>query len=258
MYGWNRKAARVLGLAAWLAGIGMPAMAMAAANGATGVPASAGSAPGDADLANTSCAIGEEQFLPGDYYYCLATQSYGLHHYARAQKFFATAASWASKPAQYVLGIMALHGDHQPVNRPLALAWLALASERPQSTFAPAFASLEAALTPTDRQAAGKLLAQMRPTYGDATAAVRAEKRYEQGMARLARLTNAGGHYCMAGITTPADPSMADDPQQCPPAQMMTKAIDQAAARVFDGWTGHVQVGPLQQVDAPVAAHRPG
>ncbi|MEW9573244.1 hypothetical protein ABQJ54_15920 [Rhodanobacter sp. Si-c] len=235
----------------------MPTMAMAA-NDDAGAPATASSAPSDADLANTSCAIGEEQFLPGDYYYCLATQSYGLHHYARAQKFFATAASWASKPAQYVLGIMALNGDHQPVNRPLALAWLALAAERPRSTFASASASLEAALTPVERQAADKLLASMRPTYGDATAAVRAEKRYEQGMARLARLAAAGGHYCMAGITTPADPGVAGDPEQCPPVQAMTRALDQIAARVFDGWTGHVTVGPLQQVDAPAAARHPG
>lgn len=254
MYGASGKMARVLGFFLCLASIaGMPAMASDASEAA-----SASSAPSDAQLANAACAIGEEQFLPGDYYYCLATQTYGLHHYAQAQKFFTTAASWASKPAQYVLGIMALDGDHQPVNRPLAAAWLALASERPQSSFAAALATLDATLTPAEKQATGKLLAGMRPSYGDATAAVRAEKRYEHGMARLASLTSAGGHYCMAGITTPADPSMASDPEQCPPVQVMTKAIDQAAAKVFDGWTGHVNVGPLQQVNAPFAAHNPG
>lgn len=256
MYGWSGRKLRALGLAAWLAGILGTSAAMAASN-ATRAPA-ASPAPSDADLANSTCVIGEEQFLPGDYYYCLGTQSYGQHRYAQAQKFFATAASWASKPAQYVLGVMALHGDHQPVNRPLALAWLALASERPQSTFAAAFAALDAALAPAERHAADKLLAQMRPTYGDATAAVRAEKRYEQGMARLARLTGAGGHYCMAGVATAADPGMASDPEQCPPVQVMTKALDQVAAKVFDGWTGHVVVGPLQQVGTPPAAHNPG
>ncbi|MBD8872114.1 hypothetical protein IHE47_04675 [Rhodanobacter sp. DHB23] len=245
----------MLGYCACLAAIaGMPAMASDAAT----TPAAASSAPSDADLANAACAIGEEQFLPGDYYYCLATQSYGLQHYAQARKFFTTAASWASKPAQYVLGIMALDGDHQPVDRPLAAAWLALAAERPQSNFASASARLHAALAPAEQEAADRLLAKMRPTYGDATAAVRAEKRYEQGMARLARLAGAGGHYCMAGITTPADPSAASDPGQCPPVQVMTRAIDQAAAKVFDGWTGHVNVGPLQQVNAAAATHHPG
>ena len=257
MYGLRGKAMRVLGFSLWLAGIvAMPAAAMAASN-ATGTPVAAGSVPSNADLANTACAIGEEQFLPGDYYYCIATQSYGERDYAQARRFFTTAARWASKPAQYVLGIMALDGDHQPVNRALAAAWLALAAERPQSPFAAASARLVASLTPAERQIADRLLAQMRPTYGDATAAVRAERRYADGMARLARLTGAGGHYCMAGITTPADTGMATDPEQCPPIQMMTKAIDQAAAKVFDGWTGHVEVGPLQPVDAPAAAHHP-
>lgn len=258
MYGARGKIGHLLGLIVGVASIaGMPSMAMAASDAAE-APAAASSVPSNADLANAACAIGEEQVLPGDYYYCLATQSYGLQHYVEAQKFFTTAAGWASKPAQYVLGIMALDGDHQPMNRPLAAAWLALAAERPQSSFAAASATLDATLKPAERQAADRLLAQMRPTYGDAKAAVRAEKRYEQGMARLASLTGPGGHYCMEGITTPADVSMANDPEQCPPIQVMTKAIDQTAAKVFDGWTGHVNVGPLQQVSAPTTTHNPG
>lgn len=256
MCGLREKMLHAAGVALCLASLaGTPALAAGAGPEA---PAAASSAPSDTDLANATCAIGEEQFLPADYYYCLATQDYGSHRYAHAQKFFATAASWASKPAQYVLGIMALDGDHQPVNRPLAAAWLALAAERSQPPFAAAYARLAASLTPAERQAADELLARMRPIYGDATAAVRAEKRYAQGMARLASLTGAGGHYCMAGIATSDGPDMGSDPEQCPPIQVMTKAIDQAAARVFDGWTGHVRVGPLQQVGAPTAAHPSG
>ena len=258
MYGLFGKSARTLLLPALLAGIfGVPLMAAAATDG-TPAPKSADTAPSDADLASTKCAIGEERFLPSDYFYCLATQSYGEQHYSYAQKFFLDAASWGSKPAQYVLGIMALDGDHQPVNRPLALAWLTLAAERPQSTFKGAYASAYAGATPAERQAAEKLLMNMRPTYADASAAVRAEKRYAQGMATLERLNAGNGHYCMEGITTPADPS-GGDPTQCPPVPAMTKALDQAAAKVFDGWAGHVTVGPLQQVSAPAAApHNPG
>ena len=255
MYGLCSKLVRPLALCALLICIfGVPL----AAGAATAPPQAADKTSSDADLANTSCAIGEEKFLPADYYYCLATQSYGEQHFDRAQKFFATAASWASKPAQFVLGIMALNGDHQPVNRPLALAWLTLAAERPQSTFKGAYASAYAGATPAERQAAEKLLMNMRPTYADASAAVRAEKRYAQGMATLERLNAGNGHYCMEGITTPADPS-GGDPTQCPPVPAMTKALDQAAAKVFDGWAGHVTVGPLQQVSAPAAApHNPG
>ncbi|GAB2547508.1 hypothetical protein GCM10027065_18820 [Rhodanobacter koreensis] len=254
MYGLCWKTVRTPGLSMLLVcALGVPWATTAATPGATS-PQAAKAAPSDADLANTSCAIGEEKFLPADYYYCLATQSYGQQHFDRAQKFFATAASWASKQAQYVLGIMALNGDHQPVNRPLALAWLTLAAERPQSPFKAAYTSAYAGATPAERQAAEKLLADMRPTYADATAAVRAEKRYAQGMAMLERLSSGNGHYCMEGITTPADPSVAGDPAQCPPIPAMTKALDTAAANVFDGWAGHVTVGALQQVRQPTAA----
>ncbi|WP_189439174.1 hypothetical protein [Rhodanobacter panaciterrae] len=238
-----------------LGAFGIPWTATAATSG-TATPQAASKSPSDTDLANTGCAIGEEKFLPADYYYCLATQSYGEHHFDRAQKFFATAASWASKPAQYVLGIMAFHGDHQPVNRALALAWLSLAAERPQSKFQNAYTSAYASATPTERQAAERLLASMRPTYADATAASRAERRYAQGMATLERLSSGNGHYCMEGLTTLADAGEAGDPAQCPPIPAMTKALDQAAANVFDGWAGHVTVGPLQQVVAPAPTSR--
>lgn len=220
-------------------------------------PASAASAtaPSNAELAATQCAIGEERVLPGDYYYCLGQQNYGEQHYGYAKKFFTTAASWASKPAQYVLAIMALDGDHQPVNRPLALAWLALASERPESRFRPAYDAFNARVTADERQAAAQWLARLRPTYADATAAVRAEKRYAQGMATINRISATGGNYCMEGSTDLADaPSGQPDPSQCPPIQKTVSAIDQTAAELFDGWSGHVSIGPLQQVDAPATA----
>lgn len=206
-------------------------------------------APTDAELAGTDCAIGEERFLPADYYYCLATQNYGSHHYGYAQKFFTTAASWASKPAQYVLGVMALNGDHQPVNRPLALAWLTLASERPNSDYRKAYESLYKSASADERKAAEQLLATMRKTYADSTAAVRAEQRYTAGMAELTRLSNSGARYCMAGSGTLARPNV--DPTVCPTAQSVVKVVDTMAASVFDGWVGHVHVGPLQQVGSP-------
>ncbi|OOG63406.1 hypothetical protein B0E46_10415 [Rhodanobacter sp. B04] len=256
MHGLFWKSVRSLLLPALLAGMfGAPSMGAAATDGVS-APKSADTAPSDADLASTKCAIGEERFLPGDYFYCLATLSYGEQHYGYAQKFFQEAAGWGSKPAQYVLGIMALNGDHQPVNRPLALAWLTLAAERPRSSFGQAYQSAYAHATVAERQAAESLLAKLRPVYADATAAVRAEKRYTQGMAQLAHANAGEGNYCLEGLTTPADP--APDPQQCLPMQTMVDAIDKQAAIVFDGWSGHVSVGALQQVAAPATnAPRP-
>ncbi|WP_232823544.1 hypothetical protein [Dyella sp. C9] len=244
MHGKRRHRLWELGLAVLLAAPLMPCLVHAQSSAAPA--ADSEPVPTDEDLANTNCAIGEEKFLPGDYYYCLGTQTYGSHRYESAQRFFTTAASWASKPAQYVLGIMALNGDHQPVNRPLALAWMALASERPNSDFQKAYQTAYAAASASERKAAQELLAKMRPIYGDSTAAVRAEKRYADGMAMLTRLSNSGGKYCMAGAGNSADP--VTDPASCPQAGMVVKVVDAAAVNVFDGWVGHVQVGPLQQV----------
>lgn len=210
-------------------------------------PASTAPAPSDKDLANADCIIGEERFLPGDYYYCLGGLTYGQHNYGESVRFFTTAASWASKPAQYVLGVMALNGDHQGKNRSLALAWLALASERQDSRFKASYEEIYAKSNLAERRGAEALLQKMRPIYGDATAAIRAEKRYQQGMADLQRQdTPPGQQYCMEGMT------QLNGPQRpCQPIMIYTAAIDKAAINVFDGWTGHVTVGPIEQVPMP-------
>lgn len=213
-------------------------------------PASSNYVPSDKDLAATNCVIGEERFLPGDYYYCLGSATYGQHNYGESNRFFTTAAGWASKPAQYVLGVMALNGDHQPKNRALALAWFALASERPDSRFKATYDEVYKASTNADRRGADALLDKMRPIYGDATAAVRAQKRYADGMALLNRLNSGGNLYCIEGMSTLANQSA--DPSRCQPTQQVVKMVDRAAVNVFEGWAGHVTVGDLQQVP-PVA-----
>jgi TPR repeat protein len=209
------------------------------------------STPTDAQLANARCVIGLEKFLPADYYYCLAAQTYGEHNDAEAQRFFHTAASWASKPAQYVLGVMALNGDHQPVNRPLALAWLTLAAERHTARFIEAADALRKHLSPSERRESDELLHELAPVYGDATAANRAEARYRDGM-HLLRSPAAGSNYCMAGMLDASDlaggsPS-AEQAMHCPPTGVVAEQIDKKAADVFEDWHGHVTVGPLQQV----------
>jgi hypothetical protein len=210
-------------------------------------PSSTAPVPSDKDLAKADCILGEERFLPGDYYYCLGSLTYGQHNYGESKRFFTTAASWASKPAQFVLGVMALNGDHQPRDRALALAWFALASERPNSRFSASYDQVYKASTMQERRAADVLLEKMRPIYGDATAAVRAEKRYHDGMAMLQRQdTPPGQMYCMEGMQQLNGPT-----RPCQPVMMYSENIDKAAVNVFDGWTGHVTVGPLEQVPAP-------
>lgn len=208
-------------------------------------------APTDEQLASTRCIIGLEKFLPADYYYCLASQSYGEKNYGEAQKFFHTAAAWASKPAQYVLGVMALDGDHQPVDRPLALAWMALAAERHTERFSQAYAALRAHLSAQDRATSDKLLQGLRPTYADATAAVRAETRYHDGM-HLLQGKGLGSSYCMQGMFDTADLAGStigpDQAMRCPPTTVVAEQVDKKAADVFEDWHGHVTVEPLQPV----------
>ena len=207
--------------------------------------------PTDKQLADTRCIIGLEKFLPADYYYCLASQSYGEKNYGEAQKFFPTAASWASKPAQYVLGVMALNGDHQPVNRPLALAWLALAAERHTERFNQAYVELREHLSPREREESEKLLRDLQPTYADATAATRAESRYHDGMQML-RSKGLGSNYCMEGMFDTAQLAGStigpDQAMACPQTTTLAVQIDKKAADVFEDWHGHVTVEPLQPV----------
>jgi hypothetical protein len=232
--------------------LAMP-LAAAAWTGQTDTQAPASSSttndvPSDADLARAHCVIGEERFLPGDYFYCLGGLTYGQHHYGQSVRFFTTAASWASKPAQYVLGVMALNGDQQPKNRALALAWLALAAERPNSRFTAPYDEVYKASTRAEHRAADQLLEKMRPIYGDATAAVRAQERYIEGMKWLARVNTGSSQFCMEGMGTLDRP--AANAGSCPPTQQVVTSIDNKAATVFEGWAGHVTVGSLQQVDA--------
>ena len=160
----------------------IPGLSLAADNAAAAGPQPPVT---DRSLAESTCVIGEEAFVPGDYYYCLAGQSYGEKNYGQSRRFFTTAAGWASKPAQFMLGLMAFNGDQQAVNRPLGLAWLALAAERGQPRFSSALAAARSRASAADWAAAQATLAQLQPTYGDAKAAPRAEEPYRLGMQQL-------------------------------------------------------------------------
>jgi hypothetical protein len=217
-----------------------------------GAAASADDAPAhvtDKQLSDAKCAIGMEKFLPGDYFYCLGAQNYGTQHIEAAQRFFKEAASWASKPAQYVLGIMALNGDHQPMNRPLAYAWFTLAAERNTPRFVQPRDTLKATLTKDEATKAEALLADMRNTYADAVAAPRAERRYHDGMASLK--DTPGTSYCMEGTQDFRDLAQGKTQPSCPPTAQIVQYVDKQANNVFEDWTGHVTVGALQPAGSP-------
>ena len=212
--------------------------------------------PSNEQLASTKCISGMEKFVPGDYFYCLATQSYGENKHRYADKFFKEAASWASKPAQYVLGVMALNGDQQPVNRPLALAWFALASERHTPRFQAPYDELKAQLSPAEIAKSDDYLASLKKTYADAVAAPRAEERYRDGVRRLVGPA-ATGTYCMAGVRDASANGGSGSMDagaisalaaSCPPSAVVVKFVDSKAADVFEDWSGHVSVGAIDPV----------
>lgn len=231
----------------------IPGLSLAADNAAAAGPQPPVT---DRSLAESTCVIGEEAFVPGDYYYCLAGQSYGEKNYGQSRRFFTTAAGWASKPAQFMLGLMAFNGDQQAVNRPLGLAWLALAAERGQPRFSSALAAARTKASAADWAAAQDILAQLQPTYGDAKAAPRAEERYRLGMQKLRQTEANAGSYCMAGMVPMSQLSNRSEgassamASHCPPVEQVVQAIDHSADALFDGWNGHVEVGPLQQIKA--------
>jgi len=198
----------------------------------------------DQELSDAKCAIGMEKFLPGDYYYCLGAQNYGTQHTEAAQRFFKEAAGWASKPAQYVLGIMALNGDHEPMDRPLAYAWFTLAAERQTPRFVQPRDALKATLSADELRRAEAYLTDMRRTYADAVAAPRAETRYHDGMAALK--SSGGNSYCMAGSQDFRDLAEGKAPTSCPPTNTVVQFIDKQANNVFEDWTGHVTVGAIE------------
>ena len=61
---------------------------------------------------------------------------------------------------------------------------------------------------------------------------------------------------CIAGLTSmqidPAPPKPGNDAlcDSARPVGMVANRVDAYAARLFDGWSGHVTVGPLESVPA--------
>lgn len=248
----------------WVVLLALPFASRGGSAVAEDAPAAA-STPSDKQLAGAKCISAMEKFLPGEYFYCVAAQNYGLNKYRYAEKFFKEAASWASKPAQYVLGVMALNGDQQSVNRPLALAWFALASERHTPRFQQPYDELRSQLSQAELAKADEYLASMKQTYGDEAAAPRAEKRYRDGVSRLVG-SAAGTTYCMEGIRDFRDlagpgnsmESMVDSrvASPCAPGEAVARYVDGQAAQVFEDWSGHVTVGPITMSPSAAAGQK--
>lgn len=222
-------------------------LAAAAVHAAPDTPTPAkAQADSQVDLSSAKCIAGMEKFLPGEYFYCLAAQNYGLEHFSYAKKFFTEAASWASKPAQYVLGVLAFNGDHQPVDHALGLAWMSLAAERGTPRFTGPLAEYTAKATPEERERSKRIRADLERTYADRVAAARAEQRYRSGVQAI-KPTAMATQYCMEGQMDFRDlAGAAGNSPNCGTSEEVIRFIDSKAPDVFEDWSGHVTVGAIQ------------
>lgn len=215
-----------------------------------------------AELGKLGCAPGLERFLPGVYYYCVGARDLARHRDASGVEMLKLAAAWGSKPAQFTLGVGYFNGDIAATDRARGLAWLGLASERRDSSYQAVLRSAWKQATPAEQARANALWKAMLPTYGDARAARRAERRYQHERDQLLGSITLGQRICIAGLTQ-RDMAAIPTPKigttlspfqlsiGCPggaPASFVLHRLDGFAGSLFDGLEGHVTVGPLSPV----------
>lgn len=225
-------------------------------------PASGQSPPrGDAsiplsDLAKENCPQGLERYVPGEYYYCVGVRDLARRKFGRAREMLDDAARWGNKRADFLLGVGYFRGDAGSLDRPLGLAYLRLAAERGTPFY---LAYLQAAMkqaSPPEKVLAQRVLGRMWATYGDATAARRAERRYTHERADLTSQVGFEQTVCIDGLTGGQVPPLHPLKDRtvtvlCPDAQPVERVLvklDYYADRLLEGWVGHVTVGPMQQV----------
>lgn len=187
----------------------------------------------------TGCAQGLERFLPGDYYFCSAAHDMGLGHDSLSRERLLDAARWASKPAQYVLGLTYYHGDEVPANRPLGIAWLGLAAERHTPRFEAAFAEAYAKASPEERAEANTYWLKLREEYSDRVAWPRAKRRFDYEMSRITAMASNGGSVEVHGM----------GPMN---QYAFIRKMDDKGDEFFQGLEGTVTVGDGQMSLVPV------
>jgi hypothetical protein len=205
------------------------------------------------------CPGGLERILPGEYYFCAAARDFGRGRTARATARLRDAAHWASKPAQYILGLMYFNGDEGPANRPLGVAWLALAAERHDPRFEGAFVKAYLESTPSERARANDYWRELRGDYGDPVAGTRARRLYLAEMRNLMAASMFGGSIFIDGLTPPNGAAVGQfgDGSWASRAAgqsgfSVERTIAKAGDEYFHGMVGTVTVGEVQPEQIPM------
>jgi TPR repeat protein len=224
----------------------MPLVAQSAS--ATSDPAASAPETTKARDQRIYCLAGWERFLPGDYYACRARYHLQRQHPARAVEMLKEAAYWANKDAQHVLGLAYVNGDIAgiPANRPLGIAWLALAAERKNADYVRDYSIIVLRSSPAEIASASKMYVTLTHRYGDRVAGPRATRRFIREIRPLDDIAAMGGNDVYINGLAPLPEG----------AFALSSKIHKQAEKSFDGLQGTVSVGVLERVDAPSPALR--
>lgn len=194
------------------------------------------------------CMDGWERFLPGDYYACRARYHLQRQHPSQALAMLKEAAYWANKDAQHVLGLAYVDGDIAgiPADRPLGIAWLALAAERKNASYVHDYSVAVLQSSASDIASASQTYVALHKIYGDHVAGRRATRRFIREIKPLDDAAAMGGNFAYISGLTPFPQS----------AFTLSQKVHKQAEKDFDGLQGTVTVGVLERIEAPSPALR--
>jgi Sel1 repeat len=177
----------------------------------------------------------ESDGRPGEYYFYKGVEAVRKKDYELAVQMYQVSASWAYKMAEYNLGVMYLHGEGVPVDRPRAMAWIALAAERDNDKYVDARERVYAELTPDEFAKANEIWRDLKPTYGDASALRRAKAQWAE-----TKNSATGSHLGFIGnVAVGSDagrPYAFAMPSRTPPAKGKMAISGESMGFVPDGF----------------------
>lgn len=130
-------------------------------------------------------SLPEDDARPGLRFFHYAVDALEKGQYGLAIDMYEASASWAYKPAAYNLGVMYLHGEGTPIDRPRAMAWMAIAAERGDAHYVEARELVYASLSEQEFARANEIWRELKKTYADAVAMPRAKMRWAQVRAAM-------------------------------------------------------------------------
>jgi TPR repeat protein len=210
------------------------------------------------EQARLSCSSSAGKALPGDYNFCLGHKYWEAGKYESARRMLELAAGWGNKAAQRALGVALFNGDGLATDKPLGLAWLALAAERKDEVSAGLYNSALDLASRTDRAAGADMLAQLRQRYADDVAALRADNRFQRTVRQMASNPVYGRGKCLEGAGgLPPGAAMdqaAEGAGSCSMAadDRFIASLEQRYEVYSRGWAGRrVELGAPEVVKEP-------